>query len=188
MENNKKNIIYIIVGIVVLAVIFYLATTGSGNFKSSSLKDNQQTAESANLNNAQQLVNEKGEVLAPSGEVAKNDAPVGSLEAPAQSSPLKEEEVPEDSIKLEVKDNKIIPETFKVKAGQVVKLSFSSKDGKTHIFKFEDPSLAGIAIGIGAGETRMIFFNAPDKKGEYNFYCDVPGHKGIGEFGKMIVE
>jgi uncharacterized cupredoxin-like copper-binding protein len=36
-------------------------------------------------------------------------------------------------------------------------------------------------------ETRAITFQAPEP-GEYEFYCDVPGHEARGEVGTMIVE
>jgi len=37
-------------------------------------------------------------------------------------------------------------------------------------------------------ETRAVTFNAPVEKGEYSFRCNVGGHAGRGEVGKMIVK
>jgi uncharacterized cupredoxin-like copper-binding protein len=53
---------------------------------------------------------------------------------------------------------------------------------------FNDPSLSAVAVGVSPRETRAITFNAPSTPGEYPFVCDVPGHAGRGEVGKMIVE
>jgi len=66
-------------------------------------------------------------------------------------------------------------------------LALSSVDNITHVLLFDDPVLAGVAIGVGPNETRAITFNAP-KAGEYGFHCDVPGHTARGESGKMIVK
>ena len=79
-----------------------------------------------------------------------------------------------------------LPDNFTVKAGQVVILVVKGVDA-THVFKFSDPSLKGIAIGVAKGESRGIVFNAPDKPGNYTFYCDVPGHQARGERGVMHV-
>jgi plastocyanin len=45
-------------------------------------------------------------------------------------------------------------------------------------------------MGLYAGQTRAVTFNAPEKTGEYVFYCNVGGtiHKNRGEVGKMIVK
>jgi uncharacterized cupredoxin-like copper-binding protein len=66
-------------------------------------------------------------------------------------------------------------------------MSVSSSDDSTHIFKFKDDALKAVAVGIAPGETRAITFQTPGP-GEYEFYCDVPGHEGRGEAGIMIVE
>jgi len=52
-----------------------------------------------------------------------------------------------------------LPDNFTVKAGQVVILVVKGVDA-THVFKFSDPSLKGIAIGVAKGESRGIVFNA----------------------------
>ncbi len=185
--ENKKNLIYIIISVIILGVIVYLALTGNFN---SSVKQPEKVNEDLKniMSDRGEVINEEGQVVAPSGQPAKNDAPPGSPEAPLQSPPITEDKVPEDSVKLIVKDNKFNPEVFRVKPNQVVKLSLTSSDGQTHVFMFDNPKLSGVAIGVGPGETRMIVFNAPNEKGEYTFRCDVPGHKDRGEVGKMIVE
>ena len=43
----------------------------------------------------------------------------------------------------------------------------------------------GIDIDLPAGETRETVINAP--AGEYEYYCNVPGHKEAGMVGTLIV-
>ena len=132
------------------------------------------------------LVSEEGEVLTPAGEPVDNTALPGSPDAPKQSRSLAEEEVPEKAIQLTVSASGFVPNEFDVKSGDVVTLSVTSAD-RTHVFKFDDASLQGVAIGVAGNETRAITFKAP-AAGDYTFYCDVPGHRGRGETGVMHVK
>ena len=131
-------------------------------------------------------VSEEGEVLTPAGEAVDNTALPGSPDAPKQSRSLSEEEIPETAVQLTVSASGFVPNEFDVKAGDVVTLSVTSAD-RTHVFKFDDASLQGVAVGIAGNETRAITFKAP-AVGDYTFYCDVPGHRGRGETGVMHVK
>lgn len=104
------------------------------------------------------------------------------------SPPLEEKEVPKEAVELGVTAQGFSPTSLEVGKGKDVTLSVSSKDQWTHVFKFKDPLLAEVAVGIAPGETRAITFFAPSEKGEYEFFCDVPGHEGRGEKGVMIVK
>jgi len=132
------------------------------------------------------LVTEKGEVLTPNGEVVNNEALPGSPTAPKQSRALSEAEIPEEAIKLTASASGFSPNEFTVKEGAAVTLSVTSGD-RTHVFKFDDPSLQGVAVGIASNETRAITFKAP-AAGDYSFFCDVPGHRDRGETGVMHVK
>lgn len=132
-------------------------------------------------------VSEEGEVLTPAGEPVKSEALPGSPEAPKQSGALSEAEVPEAAVKLTATTTGFEPNEFSVTAGQAVTLAITSGD-RTHVFKFDDPSLQGVAIGVAGNETRAITFKAPASSGDYTFYCDVPGHRGRGETGVMHVK
>jgi len=112
----------------------------------------------------------------------------GNPEAPMQSPPMEEKEIPKTAIKIGMSAAGISPKTFEVKAGQTVILSVSSEDQWTHVFKFKDETLSEIAVGLSPGETRVITFIAPKKTGDYEFFCDVPGHSIRGETGKMTVK
>jgi plastocyanin len=112
----------------------------------------------------------------------------GSPENPQQSSPIAESEVPATAMKLFMSAAGFEPSGFAVVRGGVIALSVTSRDDQTHVFKFADPALADVAVGVGPGETRLIEFYAPEEAGEYGFYCDVPGHRARGEEGVMVVE
>lgn len=127
-------------------------------------------------------------VVTQTGTAVKNDAVPMSPEAPQQTAPISEKQLPSSAIKLGVSAAGFAPASFEVKAGAPVTLSVTATDTNTHVFMFDDASLAAVAIGVGPSETRAITFNAPSKAGEYTFRCDVPGHAGRGETGKMIVK
>lgn len=127
-----------------------------------------------------------GQVVTPQGAPVRLDVEPGSPEAPQQSNPVSEDVLPEDALKIRISAEGIFPDNFEVESGAVVTLSVTSTDTETHLFKFENPALKAVAVGVGPGETRAITFNAPDE-GSYDFFCDVPGHKARGETGVMVV-
>jgi len=196
MENNKKNIVvYVIVAVVVVAIVVYALMSGVGT---------KPTVEQGAVGEetSQGTVTDKGvvaapgtspiststgEVVTPEGKPVQNDVIPGTPQAPQQSNPTAPEALPAAAIKLSVSASGYSPNQFTVKAGAPVTLSVTSGDTQTHIFMFDDASLSAVAIGVAPGETRAITFNAPTKKGDYTFKCDVPGHASRGETGKMIV-
>lgn len=187
MEQKKNIWVWIVVGVIVLAVIVYLALTGGFKAPAEKSTEGTQTEQGAVAVPGASPVTEEGTVLNTQGEEAKNDVQPGSPEAPQQSNPIAADEVPTSATKVTVSAQGFSPAEFSVKAGAAVTLSVTSADTQTHIFLFDDPSLSAVAVGIGPGETRAITFNAPTTKGEYAFHCDVPGHAGRGEAGKMVV-
>lgn len=190
MEGGKNKIVIGVVVLLVVAVGVYWVVWRGGK------KEGERVGAPAAVETPQGVavapgaspVSEEGKVIAPSGEVANNAAPPGTQSAPQQSAPVAKEEVPTKAVKLSIVNGKITPNEFEVSRGAAVTLSVTSDDRFTHIFKFKDPSLQAVAVGVGPGETRLITFNAPSQKGEYEFYCDVPSHEVMGEKGKMVVK
>lgn len=129
-----------------------------------------------------------GQVVTESGQAAQNNAVPGTPEAPKESSAISESQLPNSAIKLTVSASGWTPKQFTVKAGAAVTLSVTSGDTFTHILAFDNAALSAVAVGVGPGETRLITFNAPSTRGDYSFRCDVPGHTGRGEVGKMTVQ
>jgi len=112
----------------------------------------------------------------------------GSPATPMQSLPLEESEIPEEATRIGIIAEGITPSIFESEKAQQITLSVSSNDKQTHIFKFKDTVLAKASIGVGPGQIRIISFYAPEESGEYEYYCDVPGHEARGEIGKIVVK
>jgi hypothetical protein len=131
---------------------------------------------------------ETGEVLTrDGGKEADNTLQAGDPNAPIQSEPIDPSKLPESAVKLSMSPTSVTPKSFTVKAKQAVALSVTA-ESSIEIFKFDDPSLAAVALGLKPGETRVITFNAPDKPGNYVFYSDFAGHRATGAEGLMIVQ
>ncbi len=203
--DNKKNLL-IIAGVAVLAIILVMVVVVAGNKKAGNnisgesevkvaptdLDTDKAIATPEEVMQAKPVVEGTSKVMenvvvTPTGKPVKNDARPGSPEAPQQTAPISVEALPGGSVKLTGSAEGFKPNTFEVKAGQLVTMSLTSVDKMTHVLLFDDPSLAAVAIGVGPDETRAITFNAP-KSGEYAFHCDVPGHAARGEKGTMIVK
>ncbi len=195
----KKNTTWIIVVVAVLVVLGIILLSAPKTAQAPEMKPEgteQETPEGVIsegvLTGAEVVVpdaspvSKEGEVLTPEGKPVDNMALPGSPEAPKQSRALEESELPAEAIRLSVSASGFTPNEFTVKAGEVVTLSITSTD-MTHVFKFDDESLQGVAVGVAKNELRAIPFNAPSA-GDYTFYCDVPGHRGRGETGVMHVE
>lgn len=191
---TQKNTTRIIIAVIILIVLGLILLTAPKTTPKpeTNLGEELETDKEATSIELESLVpgaspvSEKGEVLTTEGKATDNAAIPGSPDAPKQSASLKEEEIPEEAVKISVSTNGFTPNEFKVKAKSAITLSLTSTD-MTHVFKFDDPVLQAIAIGVGGKETRAITFNAPSA-GDYTFYCDVPGHRGRGETGVMHVE
>jgi len=189
--SKKQTIVLIIVAVIVLGVLVYLGVT-----QKPVTAPNGEAGEEVTepISGAQvqggSMVTEGGKVVTEEGEPVDNAAAPGSPTAPQQSDPISEEAIPRGAIKIQVSAAGFKPSEFTVNSGEVVTLSVTSVDEQTHIFKFNDPSLKAIAVGVGPGVVRALTFNAPDKRGEYQFFCDVPGHVSPGrdETGTMIVK
>ncbi len=134
------------------------------------------------------LISTEGKVITDTGEEIKTDVSPMEINAPRQSLPIDKEQLSENVIKIDVSAAGFSPNSFTVKTGEAITLALSSTDQWSHNIKFSDPSLRSAGTAVSAGTTRAISFNAPTTPGEYAFACDIPGHAGRGEVGKMIVE
>jgi plastocyanin len=131
---------------------------------------------------------QSGKVMTEDGKEADNSADPGTPEAPTQSFITSEEDLPESVIKMRITPTSIEPAEFSVNPGQAVALSVTAAGDATEIFRFDDPSLKAVAVGVAPGKTRVITFNAPTEEGEYTYYSDVANHRARGAEGVMIVE
>ena len=126
-----------------------------------------------------------GVVVKTDGSPVDNKAEPGSSSAPAVSRPIGPSEYPAGSVLLKMSDAGFVPNRFEASAGQPVTLVVQAGAGQSHVFKFNNSDMQGIAIGLAPNEARAVIFNAPSS-GDYGFYCDVPGHQAR-ETGIMSV-
>ena len=120
------------------------------------------------------------------GQEVKNDAPPMSEGAPKPSDFLYEKEIPSFVLRLVISQEGFTPSTFSTKSGAVTTFSLTSEDVLAHNVTFDDPSLSGVYMLVGPGQTRALTFKAPVEPGEYTFRCASADHPQ-GEVGKMIV-
>jgi len=209
MTKNKKTL-YIVIGVIVILIIIIMVTPpkdkeeeypdeiipggellidqGLKDMESAPEMDVRKITEPEVVVPGASLITGEGEILSPSGEVAKNDAVPGTEGAPKPSNTLAENEIPEEALVIEIsKELGFEPKQFKAKPGQVVTIALTSVDNSVHGFRFTDKSLTAVAVSVNPGETRAISFKAPEMLGEYPFHCTAPGHKRKGEIGSMIV-
>lgn len=131
-----------------------------------------------------------GRVVKSDGAAVNNAAQAATGDAPQSSFPISKEDLPSSAIKLDVTSNSFSPNEFTVKKGQAVNLAITNVNTSTfsEVFRFDDPGLSGVVIGLAKGETKSITFNAPTKAGEYAFYSSMFDHRAQGAVGKMIVQ
>lgn len=130
--------------------------------------------------------------FAPTTETLSKEpvTPPGPVDAPKQSSPITEAQIPKGVIKITISAKGFSPNTFTVSAGADVAVSLEAADAFSHVLTFDSPLLGQVVIGASAqgSGARIIAFRAPSAAGEYPFRDSIPGHAERGEVGKMIVK
>ncbi|PKL72425.1 hypothetical protein CVV26_01500 [Candidatus Kuenenbacteria bacterium HGW-Kuenenbacteria-1] len=201
MKFDKKSIIDIVIMILIAIVAIFFMWNVLVKDSDKQTKTKKSVGQNETFNKPEEIqkeiqkampgvspVAEGGQVVTLEGKPVKLDVTPGDLDAPQQSNPITNlKQIPSQAIKLIVTEKGLQPSSFEVKAGQVVNFVITSGDSNAHMFKFKDSSLSAVVIGLSKKETRAIVFNAPEKVGEYEFFCDVPGHDKNVEKGKMIV-
>ena len=75
------------------------------------------------------------------------------------------------------------PAVIRIKDGEYFDIDISNVD-IVHSFDLDE---LGIHVNLGRGENKVIRVNLPEK-GEYEYYCAIPGHREAGMKGILIVE
>ncbi len=75
------------------------------------------------------------------------------------------------------------PDELSIPADTDVTVQLPNLGAALHNFSIDE---LGIDVDIDPGATEETVINAP--AGEYEFYCNVPGHKAAGMFGTLTVE
>jgi len=132
-------------------------------------------------------ISKEGVVVTGAGEPVDSEANPGTSDAPKLSKSLKEEEVPAASIKVTASAAGFSPNEFTVSPGQAVTLCVTA-EGTMHGIAFASPKLRAVDVAAYTGQTRCMSFNTPEERGDYAFFCGIPGHKERGETGVMHVK
>src|SRR5919112_2435698 len=74
------------------------------------------------------------------------------------------------------------PKELTIPANTDVTVNVPNEGAAPHNFSIDE---LGIDVDIAPGATEQVVINAP--AGEYEYYCNVPGHKEAGMVGTLIV-
>ncbi len=187
---NTKNLIgWIIAGVVVAAIIIFVAVKGGFGQKYAIQPglNGTTTAQGVVAVPGTNAVSNNGQVLTETGAPVQLNVSPNNPSAPKESKPVAPNTLPPEAVKITAVMGSYTPSSFTVKSGQPVVLSLTSGDQYTHGLMFSDPSLSAVVIGVGPGETRAMTFNAP-APGIYQFYSYIPGEQARGEVGTMTVQ
>jgi uncharacterized cupredoxin-like copper-binding protein/mono/diheme cytochrome c family protein len=110
-------------------------------------------------------------------------APAGGAPTPApDSGDAGADTGATDQFTIESHDIFFQPTEIEIPAGQDVTILLPNLGAAPHNFSID---ALDISVDLAAGETKDVVINAP--AGEYEFYCNVPGHKEAGMVGTLIV-
>jgi uncharacterized cupredoxin-like copper-binding protein len=182
--QNNKTLWWALGGVVAAAAVVYLIF-GTGLFGG---PQGVQTPQGLVVATGTSPISAEGIVVTAEGMPVEQGGEPGAENAPQQSVPLSQNDIPAQAVEIEVSAAGFSPNTFTVDAGKAVTIAVTATDDESHLFVFQDPALSAVVVGIGPGMTRIISFNAPETPGSYEFRCGVPGHAARGEAGTMIVE
>jgi hypothetical protein len=137
---------------------------------------------------------ERGKVVTQTGEDTDTGTRAGTGNAPRASFPIDNpDDLPQSTTRLEISSSSITPNEFTVRPGQLVNLAVTNINDQfgstlSEVFRFDDPTLEAIVLGLAKGQTKSISFNAPNTPGEYVFFSSQFNHRAQGAEGKMIVQ
>lgn len=92
---------------------------------------------------------------------------------------------PAREIRITATEMKFEPAVIEVKAGERVRFTVENKGREEH--EFESEQLKFEELEIPPGKTRSVDVTMPERAGEYEFFCDAPGHLDQGMKGKIVV-
>ena len=86
------------------------------------------------------------------------------------------------SVTITAHDIYFDPKEVTIPANTDVKFVLPNEGAAPHNFSID---ALNVSVDLPPGETKDVVINAP--AGEYEYYCNVPGHKEAGMVGKLIV-
>jgi plastocyanin len=204
---NNKSIFLIIAVVLILSIAIFVIL----NLKNSKEENNQKPTNQniEELNNAIQvegssevvnpvvekavqvaagasLISEEGEVINNQGEKVELSAAPMTENAPRPSVAISKEDIPQDSIIINLSADAFSPESFTVSAGKSVSLAFTNNDKVAHTMLSRDKNLRALMVTVAAGENKVFVFNAPEQAGTYEIRSAHPRY--TKNVIKMIVK
>jgi plastocyanin len=88
-----------------------------------------------------------------------------------------------NAVEVVAKDIYFDPKALSIPANTDVTVRIPNQGATLHNFSIDE---LGISVDIAPGATEEVVINAP--AGEYQYYCNVPGHKQAGMFGTLTVQ
>jgi mono/diheme cytochrome c family protein/plastocyanin len=114
---------------------------------------------------------------APAGGAAPTPAPAASPGAGGEAG----EVATSDQFTVESHDIFFTPTEIEVPSDTEVTILLPNLGASPHNFSIDE---LDVSVDIAPGETKEVTINAPE--GEYEYYCNVPGHKEAGMVGTLI--
>lgn len=169
-SGGNKNLM---IGGIIVAI---LVVVGGAIFLSS----NNSTETPASTSNSDAMMEE--ETMEGKNEVMEEE---GMMED--KDSMMEDDSMMGEAMQIEVEGGSYYfdPDVITVEAGQEVTITLNSMD-MMHDFVIDELDVATEVVP--GGETGSVTFTAPDKPGEYEFYCSVGNHRAQGMVGTLIVE
>lgn len=117
------------------------------------------------------------------GIILNSQTKTSSQTANKQTSIISTPSIPEGFTLVKGYNFGFSPNTIRVKQGETIKLRLVSSDSP-HTFTIDE---LNVNQQFTFGKDADAVFTA-NKKGTFQFYCAVPGHKESGMIGTLIVE
>ncbi|MBI3684936.1 cupredoxin domain-containing protein [Candidatus Azambacteria bacterium] len=105
-----------------------------------------------------------------------------SVRGSASASATPVEKIYRQTISIDSRSFFFNPDTFRVKRGE--KVTVNVKAFGDHTFTINE---LNVNVKTPNGKVTKIEFT-PQKSGAFRYYCSLPGHKGAGQEGILIVE
>jgi uncharacterized cupredoxin-like copper-binding protein len=119
---------------------------------------------------------------APPGTPAAQEVAATPLAPVAAASPANVESAASQTFDMVAYDIYFEPKEVTIPANTDVTFMIANEGVAPHNFSIDE---LGIDIDLPVGATEEVVINAP--AGEYEYYCNVPGHKEAGMVGTLIV-
>ncbi len=87
------------------------------------------------------------------------------------------------SISVSLVEYAFVPNVFTLKQGETSTFDLTNDGTMTHTFTVPDLQ---IDESLSAGESRSISVT-PDQTGTFELFCNIPGHKALGQVGTVTV-